>query len=175
MFDLSAFVCGCEDRVETFAGRETGYEICGDYSPKPWYWIYRFEGSMRFLISILHSLTSVTVPDPFLDVGSKSWPVVVGCDDCCCSFDTWMSGLTFGMKLAKNVLSKTRRNVDFAHIGPERVYEFPTVGNWIAFEFLVETNDEGILSLGDVDFLAIVSFCQSFSEEGINLLRLFEN
>ena len=116
---------------------------------------------MWFLVLILHPLTSVTVLDPFLDIGSKSWPVVVGCDDCCCSFDTWMCRLTFGMELAKNVLSETRRDVDLAHIGPERVYEFPTMGNWVAFEFLVEIDNEGVLSLGDVDFcqeIGLVAF-----------------
>ena len=158
MLDLSTLIRCCEDGIKTFAGRETGYEVCGDHSPKPWCWIDRFEGSMQFLVPILHPLTSVAVPDPFLDVGSKSWPVVVCCDDCCRSLDTWMCRLTFGMKLVKDVLSETRGDVDLAHIGPERVYEFPTMGNWITFEFLVETNDEGVLSLGNVNFLSIVSF-----------------
>ena len=83
--------------------------------------------------------------------------------------------MTFGVEFAKNVLSETRGNVDLAHIGPEWVYEFPTVRNWIAFEFLVEIDNERVLSLGDVDFLSIVSFGQRFSEKGVNLLRLFEN
>ena len=86
-----------------------------------------------------------------------------------------MCGLSFGVELAKNVLSKTRRDVNLAHIGPERVYEFPTVGNWIAFKFLVEIYDQGILSLCDVDFLPIVAFGLRFSKKGVNLLRLFEN
>ena len=101
---------------------------------------------MWFLIPILHPLTGITVPDPFLDIGSKSCPIVVCCDDCCCSFDTWMYGLSFGVKLTKNVLSEAGRNVDLDHIGPEWVYEFPTMRNRVTLSFLLKLIIRGSLA-----------------------------
>ena len=125
---------------------------------------------MRFLVTVLHPLAGIAVLDPFFNVRSKTGPVVVVGNDCCGSFDTGMSGLSLDVHFTEYVLTKFRRNVDLAHISPERVQIFPTFGDRVAFRFVVELQDKGILGLRHENFFAIISLSEVRCENGIDFL-----
>ena len=78
MLHFSAFIREGDDSVESFAGRKTGDEIGSDDTPEPRSWFDGFEGTVRFLVPILHRLAYVTILySGLLYILNHFWPIKV--------------------------------------------------------------------------------------------------